>query len=93
MNRYERKVIQAQVDLLWQLRTIYENELTPNQVYWIDDDITYIEVKYLNAENDSTTADELRQEEPNSIAFLAALKLLSVRIENTVSYFGLKGIA
>ena len=55
---------------------------------WIDDDITYVEVKYLNYINDSTRADEYRMEEPWGIDFLFALDLLTVRLNNTIEYLG-----
>ena len=86
MENYQTKVIEAQVNLLWHLRETHENELTPIQIDWIDDDITYVEVKYLGIEDDSTRAAEFRDEEHKSIDFVDALNLLSVRIENTVKY-------
>ena len=86
MNNYQSQVIRAQVNLLWHMRETHESDLTTNQISWIDDDITYAEVKYLNDPNDSTLADEYRMEEPSSISFLEALDMLTTRINNTIIY-------
>ena len=86
MNNYQTQVIRAQVNLLWHIRSTHENDLTTNQVFWIDNDITYIEVKYLDDPNDSTRADEYRIEKPLSIGFLEALEILTVRLHNTIEF-------
>ena len=88
MNNYQRQVLRAQLNLLWHLRETHEKDLTANQVFWIDRDIIYIEVKYLNAPDDSTIADEYHNEKPISISFLDALELLTVRLHNTIEYLG-----
>ncbi len=88
MNNYQSQVIRAQINLLWHIRETHENQLTTNQISWIDDDITYVEVKYLNDPNDSTRADEYREEEPKTISFLQALELLTVRLQNTMQNLG-----
>ena len=88
INNYQTQVIQAQINLLWHIRETHEKNLTTNQVSWIDDDITYVEIKYLNEQNDSTRADEVREEEPKTISFLSAIDLLTVRLHNTISYLG-----
>ena len=85
-NNFQTLVIQAQINLLWHIRETHENDLTVNQVSWIDDEITYVEVKYLNEENDSTRADEYRMEEPKTISFLEAHDMLTVRLHNTMQY-------
>ena len=90
MNKHEKRVIKSQIDLLWHLREKYENDLTINQVSWIDDDITYVEVKCLNIPIDCTRGEEFRENAPKRIDFLNALSLLSVRIENTAMYLGIK---
>jgi hypothetical protein len=86
MNNYQTQLIHAQINLLWHIREVHINDLTVNQIAWIDDDITYIDVKYLNESNDSTQADEYRLQEPINIRFLDALHILTTRINNTVEY-------
>ena len=86
MQAYQTQVIEAQIALLWHVRQTHENELTTNQVCWIDDDITYVEVKYLNKPDDSTRAEEYRIEGPARIGFLDAQELLAVRLKNTLEY-------
>lgn len=88
LNNFQTQVIYAQINLLWNIRETHANDLTVNQVSWIDDDITYVEVKYLTEYNDSSRADEYRLEEPNTISFLEALDLLTVRLHNTIQYLG-----
>jgi len=88
MDNYQTQVIQAQINLLWHIRETHIADLTANQIGWIDDDITYVEVKFLDTSNDSSYADELRQEEPATIPFLEALALLSMRLNNTIEYLG-----
>lgn len=86
MNNFQTQVIRAQINLLWHIREIHENDLTNNQISWIDDDITYVELKYLDDPNDSSLADEYRIEQPPRISFLSALDMLTTRINNTIAY-------
>ena len=86
MNNFPANLIRAQVEFLWYIREAHAADLTVNQISWIDDDITYVEVKYLNDPNDSTRADEYRNESPEAVSFFNAYELLIARLHNTLFY-------
>lgn len=86
MNNYQTRVIRAQIDLLWHIRKTHATDLTVNQVYWIDFDITYIEVKYFKETNGSKLEEEYLYNKPKTLDFLEALEILTVRLHNTIDY-------
>ncbi len=88
LSNFQTQVIQAQINLLWHIRETHENDLTVDQVSWIDDDITYVDLKYLKEHDGSSRAEEYEMEGQKTISFLSALDMLTVRLHNTIKYLG-----
>ncbi len=85
----KRQLIDSLCDALFNLTSVYANELTVNQVCWNNDAVTEIGIGFLKGPADSTYGEEL-QAKKFTLTFNEALEIAETRLHNTFG-FGLFG--
>ncbi|MBS1625631.1 MAG: hypothetical protein JST83_16510 [Bacteroidetes bacterium] len=86
LSFYEKHIIRTIAAFLWKLKVEYSDELTVNQIGWIEDDINLVEYIFLQEEGAGECCSRFNLQETVKRDFIWAYSLLSVRLLNTLKY-------
>lgn len=86
LESIQKTILENMISELWKIREGWENELSTNQVQWIDDAIIEVEVGFLKTKLDASTRAEELVEQGFTMTYKEAIESLTSRIVNTLEY-------